>query len=144
MRVTLRVLAGISLFIGTAYLLLYSNVPDLLEGTNPDGSVSETWRSYVVLAGLLIACEVFAFWTFRRRIAFTVFGGFAGSMVVWMWLLQSPFSFSWEHRNALGIGPTTWRTDLVLLGALCLTQGLAFAVRWILRREFTSRLSPRG
>ncbi|HUX45104.1 MAG TPA: hypothetical protein VMV57_10170 [Terracidiphilus sp.] len=139
MNIALRVLAGVGLFVGTVYLLLDSNVPDLLEGTNLDGSVSITWHSYIALAGLLLASEFLAFWVFRRRIAVMAFGGFAASIAIWMGLTQSRFAFTWEHLNALGIGPITWRTDLVLLGVLSLAQGTAFAVGGLVRRVLRVR-----
>jgi len=138
MRVTLRISAGIGLFVGIVYLLLYSSVPDLLEGTNPDGSTSITWHSFAAMAVLFILCELISFGVFRLRIALTVLGGLAGSVIIWMWLAQSRFAFAWEHRDALGIGPITWRTDLVLLLLLTLGEGMALLLRWLMLRGATT------
>lgn len=134
-----RILAGIGLFLSMVYLLLYSNLLQLLEGTNLDGSTSITWRSFVAMVVLLTVSEFFVFWAFRRRIALTVLGGFGASVLFWMWLTQSRFAFTWEPRDPFGIGPITWRSDLVLLAVLCSTQGAAFLVRLFVRRGVASR-----
>jgi hypothetical protein len=125
----LKALFGLFLFCATVYLLLDSNLLSILEGNNPDGSSSLTWRSAVAALVLFLICQLISLWTFRRRIAPTLFLGMACCILSWFWLSGSKFAFQWEPHHADGTFPLTWRSDLFLLMLIGASLGLSFFVR---------------
>jgi hypothetical protein len=54
--------------------------------------------------------------------------GLALCIVIAVWLIYSSFSFFWESRYPDGSNPITWRSDMVLLLLLAITQGISFLV----------------
>ncbi len=124
--VTLKVLFGLALCGGLVYLALYSNLLDSLEGPNLDGSVSITWRSGIALIFLIAVCQLVSFLAFRRGTALVVGLGLAACVVASYLLFGSKLGFIWEPHNADGTFPITWRSDLVVISLLSVTQGIAF------------------
>jgi hypothetical protein len=129
-KIALRIGFGLCLLCAAIYLLLDSNFLDYLEGTNLDGSNSITWRSGVALLLLAGLTQRISFWTFRRRLAPRVIVGIGLCIAVAILLFESSFAFRREPRDANGIGPITWRSDLVILALITITQGISF---WFFR-----------
>jgi hypothetical protein len=125
-RIALRVLFGLALCTAIIYLLIYSGLPTIWEGENLDGSISITWRSGIVLLLLIAVAQWTSFWTFRRRIALQVLVGMALCISTAVLLDYSSLAYSWESHNSDGTFPLTWRTNVVLLLLLSITQGLSF------------------
>jgi H+/Cl- antiporter ClcA len=125
----IKALFGLSLFCAAVYLLIYSNFLSFLEGDNPDGSSSLTWRSGVAATVLFLICQLIAWWAVHRRVASAVLVGIAICIFFWLWLSGSRFGFIWEPHYSDGTFPLTWRSDLVLLGSLTGSLGLGFLVR---------------
>jgi len=137
-RLSLRILNGLSLFCAVVSLLLDSNVLALLEGENPDGSSSLTWHTGLLAVLLISICQVISFWLFRRRVALTVLLGAAACVVCWRWLAWSGLGFAWEPRNSEGTYPLTWRSAIVVIAFLLTFLASAFLIRWaisLLRRR---------
>jgi len=131
-RQALKILFGVGLFCAVVYLLLYSNLLTLLEGDNPDGSSSLTWRSGAVAVILFALCLGVASWAFRRRIALAAAFCVAGCVACWYWLDSSKYGFEWEHHDADGTFSLTWRSDLVILGNITIWVFLCLVVRQVI------------
>lgn len=129
-----KVFVGLGLFCECVYLLLNSDFIEFLEGMNPDGSSSITWRSGVVALLLLVACQAVAFAAFRRQLALTIFAGLTASALSCYWLSGSSLGYTWETHNSDGTFPITWRSDLVLLVLVSTLVALSFLIRWTVDR----------
>ena len=127
-KIALRVLFGLLLFSAAVYMLLYSNIPTSLEGANLDGSSSITWRSSVVLLLLAGLTQWISFWAFRRHIALQFLVGLGLCVATAVVLFEASFSFSWEPHNPDGTFPLTWRSDLIILALISVTQGISFSI----------------
>jgi hypothetical protein len=141
-RVALKVLFGLSLLFAAVYLLLDSNFLTLLEGANLDGSSSITWRSVLALLLLTALTQGISFWTFRRHIALRVFVGLGMCIMASIYLFYSSFAFRWEPHNADGTWPITWRSDLVILALISVTQGISFLIFGLARRKRPNDARP--
>jgi len=142
-KLALKILCGLCLFCECVYLSLNSNLLDLIEGTNLDGSVSITWRSGLVSILLLAACQAISFAAFRRRLAVATLAGLATATLSCYWLSRSGLGFIWEPHDSEGFGPITWRSDLVLLVLVSTFLALSFLVRWAIGR-WTQRRAAAG
>ena len=132
-RIALRVLFGLALCTAIIYLLIHSGLPSIWEGENLDGSISITWRSGIVLLLLIAPAQWTSFWTFRRRIAFQVLVGMALCIATAVLSDSSNLDYSWESHNSDGTYSLTWRTNVVLLLLLSMTQGLSFLAFHLIR-----------
>lgn len=126
MKLALRVLLGLAMCGTLVYLALHTNLLDHLEGANPDGSNSITWRSEVMLVFLLALCESISFWAFRLGFALQFFLGFAACFMGSFWLFSSKFAFVWESHNADETFLLTWRSDLIVLALVVVCLLVAF------------------
>ncbi|MGB8031923.1 MAG: hypothetical protein WCF30_19900 [Terracidiphilus sp.] len=127
-KVALRVLFGLCLLCAAVYLLLHSNFLILLEGTNLDGSSSITWRSGVALLLLATFTQRISFWTFRRHIVLRVFVGLGICIVAAISLFASSFAFRWEVHDPDGTFLLTWKSDLVIIVLVAISQGVSFLI----------------
>jgi hypothetical protein len=125
-KIALRITFGLCLLCAAIYLLLQSNFPDYLEGANPDGSNSVTWRSGIALLLMTLLTQWISFWSFRRRIALRVFLGLSLSILAAIILFETSFAFCWETHNPDSTFPLTWRSDLIVLALISITQGISF------------------
>jgi hypothetical protein len=132
-----RVLLGLALCATLAGCLIYSSFSFAWEAQNLDGSASLTWRSRIVLLLLAGLTQSLSFWVFRRHLAIKVFVRLALFAAVSIWILNSRFAFRWEPWSPDGTFLLTWRSDVLILLILSLTQGLSFlSIRLIsLRRR---------
>jgi hypothetical protein len=133
MKTVLQVLFGLAL--GVAAMVAFFWLGLLVNG-QPD------WRTGGVVLLLLAATQGVSFFVFRRRIALQVLSGLALCTAVAAWLIYSSRSFFWETRYPDGSNPITWRSDLVLLLLLAITQGISFLVFHQVRGS--SRRPPSG
>jgi hypothetical protein len=143
-KAALKILCGVCLFCECVYLLLFTSLFPLLEGTNPDGSSSLTWRSGIVALLLFAGWQAFSFWSFRRRFALTIVAAFSASVMAWVCLFSSRLAFTWEPMNADRTFQTTWRSDLVLLAIVSASLSFSFLIRWAIRwwmRHRSARIS---
>jgi hypothetical protein len=65
---------------------------------------------------------------FRRHVVAEVLVGVVLCAGVASWLVFFSHSFFWEAHYPDGSSPITWRSDLMLLVLLALTQGVSFVV----------------
>jgi hypothetical protein len=122
MKTVLQVLFGLAL--GVAAIVTFFWLGLLVNG-QPD------WRTGGVVLLLLAVTQGVSFFVFRRRIALQVLSGLALCTAVAVWLIYSSRSFFWETRYPDGSNPISWRSDLVLLLLLAITQGISFlAFHW--------------
>lgn len=133
-RRVLSLVFSVSLFFASVYLLLHSNLVILLEGENPDGSSSLTWRSGVAAAILLSFSLWFSFWAFRRYVVLAIFTTVVGSVLSWYILSESKVGFIWEPHSHDGTYPLTWRSDLMLLANVAFWVAISFAIRPLIGR----------
>src|SRR5271157_1515504 len=117
MKTVLRVLFGFALGVAGIVVSLYLGF--LLNG-QPD------WRTGVVVLLLLATAQGISLLAFRRHIALQVLCGLVLFMAVAVSLIYSSHSFFWETRYPDGSNPITWRSDVVLLLLLAITQGISF------------------
>lgn len=134
LKVALKVLFGFGMCGALVYLVFYSNILDLLEGTNLDGSVSITWRSETALICLIAICGWISFWAFRRTVALNIFLGLAACIISAYLLFESKLGFIWEPHQSDGTFPLTWRSDLVIISLLLVTQGASILIVRMVRR----------
>jgi hypothetical protein len=66
-----------------------------------------------------------SFWAYRRRVAFQVFFGLTLCLALAVILTYSRFSFFWEIQYPDKSNPITWRSGLLFLVLLAVTQWLA-------------------
>jgi hypothetical protein len=128
MKTVLRVLFGLVLGVAGIVVSLYLG---FLVNGQPD------WRTDVVVLVLLATTQWVSFLAFRRHIALQVLCGLVLFMAVAGSLIYSSLSFFWETRYPDGSNPITWRSDVVLLLLLAITQGISFVA-------FRSRRPPAG
>jgi hypothetical protein len=119
MKTALQVLFGVAL--GVAGIVTFFWLGLLVNG-------QPGWRTGIMAVLLLAATQVVSFFVFRRRIALQVLSGLVLCAGVAAWLIYSSRSFFWETRYPDGSNPITWRSDLVLLLLLAITQGISFLV----------------
>lgn len=148
LKTALNILFGLGLCAIFAGCMIYSSLGLPGEAQNLDGSTSITWRSGVALLLLIAVAQWISFWTFRRRIALEVFLGLVLCVGIATLILYSSFSFSWEPKGPEGTFPLTWRSDVVVLLLVSVTQGLSFLAFHVMRshsrsqRSLTTRPSP--
>jgi len=135
LKTVLKVLFGLGLCTMIAGCMIYSGLGLSWEAKNLDGSISITWRSGVALLFLTTVAQLISFWTFRRRVALKVFCGLALCVGIATTILCTSFSFSWEPKGPGGTFPLTWRSDVVILSLLSVTQGLSFLVFRLMTRR---------
>jgi hypothetical protein len=119
MKVILQVLFGLTLGVAGIMASLYLG---LLVNGQPG------LRTVVFVLLLLGITQWISFVAFRRHVAVEVLVGVVLCAGVASWLMFSPHSFFWETRYPDGSSPITWRSDLVLLVLLALTQGASFII----------------
>jgi|SRR5208283_329342 len=119
MKTVLQVLFGLVLGVTGIVVSLY--LGPLVNG-QPD------WRTGVVVLGLLATTQWISFFAFRHRIALQVlFGSVLGTAIA-VWLMYSRLSFFWETSYPDGSNPITWRSDVMFLLLLAVTQAISFFV----------------
>ena len=127
-KIALRIVFGMCLLCAAIYLLLHSNFLDYLEGTNLDGSTSITWRSWVALLLITALTQWTSFWAFRRHIAVQVFVGLGICILAAISLFDSSFAFRWEVHDPDGTYLLTWKSDLVIIVLVSISQGASFLI----------------
>lgn len=127
-KLALRILLGLVMGGTLVYLALHSNLLDHLEGTNPDGSNSLTWRSGVTLVFTIVLCETAAFWSSRRGFALTIFLGSTTCFASSYWLFNSKYGFIWEKHGVDGTYQLTWRSDLTVIAMLLICILISYLV----------------
>jgi len=140
-KIALQVLFGLCLCTIFAGCMIYSSLGLPWEAQNLDGSISITWRSGVVLLLLIGVVQWISLLTFRRRIALQVFLGLVLFVAIATLILSSSFSFSWEPQGPEGTFSLTWRSDVVILLFLSVTQGLSFTAFHLIRLRSQRRHS---
>jgi drug/metabolite transporter (DMT)-like permease len=121
--------------------MIYSSFGLPWGAQNLDGSTSITWRSGVALLLLIAVAQWISFWTFRRRIALKLFLGMVLCVGIATLILYSSYSFSWEPKDPEGTFPLTWRSDVVILLLLSVTQGLSFLAFRLTRLRGRKRIT---
>jgi hypothetical protein len=103
----------------------------ILFGNEPD------WQTGVGLLSLLIVGQSISFLTIQRHIALQVLSGLILCIIsIWI-LLYSSLAFFWEHEYSVpdaGV-PITWRSKLMLVVFLIITQGVVFLVFRFIRKH---------
>jgi len=124
MRTLLQIFFGLLLAAVGAGACLYLGL--LIRGP------SLSWSSGVVLLLLIATGQWVSFWAFRQGIALQVFSGLALCVAIAVPLTYSSFSFFWETQYPDGSNPITWRSGLLLMGLVAITQWIAFLIfrRW--------------
>jgi len=85
-------------------------------------------RTAILALLLLGLTQWISFVVFRHHVVTEVLVGVVLCAAVASWLIFSSHSFFWEARYPDGSSPITWRSDLVLLVLLALTQGVSFMI----------------
>jgi len=129
----LEVLFGLALFAWIGAFLVNSNLLFIWEAHFPDALNPPTWRSGIVVVLLIAVGQWVSYWAFRHRIALQVAFGFVLCSALAAWLVYSRFSFFWEVPESDGSVSITWRSDLMLLFALSVAQGISFLVFQVIR-----------
>lgn len=137
MAKALRLLLATALFCSILYMTLSTNLLSLLEGNNPDGSSSLTWKSAVAAMVVLVLCAAASRSAFRRRIASFVFLGSAGCVATWYILVNSRIAFVWEHPQVDG-------TNIVSLSFQHIDFGTALALTRAAEMPCNQRPSTAG
>jgi hypothetical protein len=119
MKTVLQVLFGLVLGVTAAVVTLYLG---LLINGQPD------WRTGAVALLLLATTQGVSFLAFRHRIAVQVLFGSFLCMAIAVWLIYSSRSFFWEAQYPDGSSPITWRSDVVFLLLLVVTQAISFFI----------------
>jgi len=119
MKTVLQVLLG--LVLGTTAIVVTLYLGLLING-EPD------WRTGGVAILLLATAQWVSFFAFRRRIAVQVLFGSFLCMAIAVWLTYSSRSFFWETQYPDGSSPITWRSDVVFLLLMLVTQAISFLV----------------
>ena len=86
------------------------------------------WRTGLLVLLVVAVTQWLAYWIFRRRIVLQVIVGLFLCTLVAVWLIYSRISFSWEVRYPDGSNPITWRSDVLLLFLIAITQGVSFLI----------------
>ena len=135
MKTVLLVLFGLLLGVASVIVCVYLGF--LLRG-QPD------WRTGVMVVLLLAVTQWVSFFSFHRRIALQVLLGSALCMAVAIWLLYSSVPLFWEQEDQPHVYSITWRSDLVFLLLVAITQGISFlACHWIRRSGTTQGVQLR-
>jgi hypothetical protein len=124
MKSILRVLFGLALGVAGIMAAFYLG---LLVNGQPG------LRTAIVALLLLGFTQWISFLAFRHHVVTEVLVGVVLCAGVASWLMFSSHSFFWETRYPDGSSPITWRSDLVLLILLALTQGVSFVIFQCLR-----------
>jgi uncharacterized membrane-anchored protein len=85
-------------------------------------------RTAILALLLLGLTQWISFVAFRRHVVTEVLVGVVLCAGVASWLMFSSHSFFWETRYPDGSSPITWRSALVLLVLLALTQAASFVI----------------
>ncbi len=134
MKTLLQALFGLLLFAVGAGVCLYLGL--LVNGPSPG------WRTAIVLLLLVAVTQWTSFWAFRHRIALQVLFGLVLCMAIAVWSLYSRLSFFWETSYPDGSNPITWRSDVMFLLLLAITQWITFWVFRRFRRRGSSTTEP--
>jgi hypothetical protein len=119
MKTIWQVLFGLALGVAGIMASLYLGL--LING-------QPSLRTLIIALLLLGIMQWISFVTFRRHVVLEVLFGLALCAAVATWLIFSSHSFFWEAQYPDGSSPITWRSDLVLLFLLALTQGVSFVI----------------
>src|SRR5579862_9320279 len=124
MKTTLQVLYGLLLSAMGIVVCVYLG---FLFNSQPN------WITVIAVLLLLAITQWIAIFVVRRRIALQVFFGLLMCMATSTSLLYSGFPIFWEHQDGqAGVYPITWRSDIMFVLLLFITQGIAFlAFHWI-------------
>ena len=141
LKTALKILFGFGLCPIFAGCMIYSSLGLPWEAQNLDGSTSITWRSGVALLLLITVALWISFWAFHHRIALRVFLGLVLCVGIATLILYSSFSFSWEPKDPEGTFPLTWRSNVVILLLLSITQGFSFLAFRLTRLRGRKRIS---
>jgi uncharacterized protein with PQ loop repeat len=126
LKTVLQALFGLALSVASIVVCFYLGL--LVNGPSPD------WRSAVVLLLLIVVTQWISFLAFRRRVALQVLFGLVLCMATAVWLIYSSHSFFWETQYPDGSNPITWRSRVVFLLLLAITQGISFLAFRRIRR----------
>ena len=126
MKTVLQGLFGLVLGVTAVIVCVYLGL--LLRG-RPD------WRTVVGVVLLLAAAQWVSFFSFRRHVALEVLFGSALCMAIAVALLYSRLPLFWEQQDQPHVYSITWRSDLVFLLLVAITQGISFLVFRRIRRD---------
>ena len=90
------------------------------------GASFREWRSAAIFLLLIASAQWISYLAFRRSIALQVFFGLICCMAIAGYLIYSSHSFFWETPYPDGSNPITWRSGLLFLLLLAMTQGISF------------------
>lgn len=113
MRIILQ--AGFGLLLAVVGLMSWAFLGGLIKG-RPD------WHTGVSVLVILTVGQGLAFVIFRSGVALQVLVGLALCAVFVCCLIYSNLSFFWEPRYADGSSPITWRSDLMLVFLIGVSQ----------------------
>jgi hypothetical protein len=120
MKTVLQVLFGLVLGVTSLVVSLYLG---LLVNGQPD------WRTGLVVLLLLATMQWVSFFAFRHRIALQVLFGAVLCMAIAIWLFCSSLPLFWEHEDPQPhVYSITWRSDVMFLLLLAVTQAISFFV----------------
>jgi hypothetical protein len=120
MRTLLQILFGLALAAGGAGVCLYLGL--LVRGAGPG------WLSGLILLLLAVVGQWLSFWVFRHGIALQVCSGLALCAAIGVSLTYSGVSFFWEAQYPDKSNPITWRSGVLLLALIAVTQLVAVLV----------------
>jgi hypothetical protein len=120
MRTMLQIIFGLALAAGGAGICLYLGL--LVKGAGPG------LLTGLILLLLVVAGQWISFWVFRHGIALQVFSGLALCAAIAVALTYSGVSFFWEAQYPDKSNPITWRSGVLLLALIAVTQLIAVLV----------------
>jgi len=130
MRTLLQILFGLALAAGGAGVCLYLGV--LVKGAAPG------WLSGLILLLLVVVGQWLSFRVFRHGVALQVCSGLALCAVITVALTYSRVFFFWEAQYPDKSTAITWRSGVLLLALIVVTQVIA-ALVFRLRRPRSNR-----
>jgi drug/metabolite transporter (DMT)-like permease len=126
MKTVLQVLFGFVLGVTGVIVCVFLGL--VLKG-QPD------WHTGVMVLLLLAAAQWVSFFSFRRHIALQVLFGSTFCMAVAVGLLYSSVPLFWESEDQPHVYSVTWRSDVVFLLLVVITQGISFLVFRSIKRD---------
>ena len=119
MKSILQVLFGLTL--GVAAILASFYLGLLVNG-------QPGLRTVILILLLLGITQCISFVAFRRHVVLEVLVGVVLCGIIASWLVLSSHSLFWEARYPDGSNPITWRSCVVLMTLLVITEGASFLV----------------